>query len=81
MDRNIIVKNDAANSKLKQEVEILDRWIQILRRDLNNSQLRLDDCLRVQDDAAEAEYWRGCIGTAQHFLMLMEARIERATNA
>jgi hypothetical protein len=57
----------------KQEAEWLNRWMQIMRRDLNNSQLRLGDCLRVQDDAYEAEYWRGCIDTTQHLLGLMEA--------
>lgn len=76
MDRNIITKRDAA----RQEATVLPRWIEMLRRDLNNSQLRLGDCLSVQDDASEAEYWRGCIDTAQYYLALMEAVIERREN-
>lgn len=53
MDRNIITKKDAANMASKQEVEFLERWMQVLRGDLNNSQIRLGDCLRVQDDPRE----------------------------
>lgn len=77
MDRNIITRADAANSKQKQEAALLERWIEALRRDLYNSQLRLGDCLRVQDDATEAEYWRGCIDTALHFIAMMEVTVER----
>lgn len=61
----------------KQEIEFLDRWMQVLRGDLNNSQLRLGDALRLTKDAEDAAYWRGCIDTVQHFLAMMEATLER----
>lgn len=77
MDRNIITKRDAVNMASKQEAEFLERWTQILRGDLNNSQLRLGDALNLSKDALVAEYWRGCIDTAQYFLALMEATVER----
>jgi hypothetical protein len=80
VDRNIITKRDAANKASKQEAEFLNRWMQILRGDLYNSQVRLGDCLRVEDDAREAEYWRGCIDTTQHFLAMMEATLDRGEN-
>jgi hypothetical protein len=77
MDRNIVTARDAANKQRQQEAAVLERWIQILRRDLYNSQIRLGDNLAVQDDALEAEYWLGCIDTTQYLLALMEATVER----
>lgn len=77
MDRNIVTARDAANKQFKQEAAVLERWTQILRGDLNNSQLRLGDALNLSKDALVAEYWRGSIDTAQYLLALMEATVER----
>jgi hypothetical protein len=80
MDRNIITAKDAANQQFKQEAAILERWMQILRGDLYNSQIRLGDALNLSKDALAAEYWRGCIDTTQYILALMEATVERKKN-
>jgi len=77
MDRNIITKRDATNMASKQEREILARWMQLIRGDLNNSQIHLGDALKLTKDELDAEYWRGCLDTAQHFLALMETTLER----
>jgi len=77
VDRNIITKRDAANIASKQEREFLERWMQIIRGDLYNSQIRLGDALKLTKNAADAAYWRGCVDTAQHILMLMEVTLER----
>jgi hypothetical protein len=65
---------------MPEEVAILERWMQIIRGDLCNSQVRLGDCLRADADAKEIEYWRGCIDTAQYILALMEVARERGRN-
>lgn len=80
MDRNIYTKKDAANKQLKQEAEILGRWVQVLRGDLNNSQGRLGDALTLTKNDLDAEYWRGCIDTALHFIAMMETTIARGEN-
>jgi hypothetical protein len=67
-------------NKASQEAVILERWMQILRGDLNNSQLKLGDALRLTQNELEAEYWRGCIDTTQYLLALMEATAERHKN-
>lgn len=77
MDRNIVTARDAANKQRQQEAAILKRWMQILRGDLNNSQLKLGDALELTKDALAAEYWRGCIDTTQYILALMEVTVQR----
>lgn len=81
MDRNIVTARDAANKQRQQEAAVLERWMQILRGDLNNSQLRLGDALNLSKDALAAEYWLGCIDTTQYLLALMEATVERGKDA
>lgn len=64
----------------KQEIEFLDRWMQRLRADLYNSQIRLGDALNLTKNSEDAAYWRGAIDTAQHLLKLMEVTKDRGKN-